>query len=127
MNRFTDFAQSKDAVAFKEAFTEAVAAKVVAAIDAKKVEIAANMFESGGIAGAKTSVKSHGGKLIDAAKKGESKLPGAVKEDIENVEEAKIEMTRGGRATGNAIKDIIAKNNARLAKKKAAKKKASEE
>ena len=35
------------------------------------------------------------------------------------IAEEKIEMTRGGRATGNAIADIVAKNNARLAKKKA--------
>jgi hypothetical protein len=83
MNRFTDLALDKNALDFQDLFQEVLSQKVSDALDAKKVEIAATMFEDPAIA------------------------------------EEKIEMTRGGRATGNAIADIVAKNNARLAKKKA--------
>jgi hypothetical protein len=83
MNRFTDLALDKNALDFQDLFQEVLSQKVSDALDAKKVEIAATMFEDSAIA------------------------------------EEKIEMTRGGRATGNAIADIVAKNNARLAKKKA--------
>jgi hypothetical protein len=83
MNRFTDLALDKNALDFQDLFQEVLSQKVSDALDAKKVEIAATMFEDPAIA------------------------------------EEKIEMTRGGRATGAAIADIVAKNNARLAKKKA--------
>jgi hypothetical protein len=83
MNRFTDLALDKNALDFQDLFQEVLSQKVSDALDAKKVEIAATMFEDPAIA------------------------------------EEKIEMTRGGRATGNAIADIVAKNNARLSKKKA--------
>ena len=83
MNRFTDLALDKNALDFQDLFQEVLSQKVSDALDAKKVEIAATMFEDPAIA------------------------------------EEKIEMTRGGRATGNAIADIVAKNNDRLAKKKA--------
>lgn len=83
MNRFTDLALDKNALDFQDLFQEVLSQKVSDALDAKKVEIAATMFEDPAIA------------------------------------EEKIEMTRGGRATGNAIADIVAKNNARLAKQKA--------
>jgi hypothetical protein len=132
MTKFTDFAETKDAVSFKEAFEDAVAVKVNDALDAKKAEIAANFFgqvaEAGGIAASKTAVK--GGKWPSPPAKGASKLPGAkaVKEDAEQVVEEPLEKTRSGRLTGDAIKDIVAKNNARLASKKkaAAMKKAAE-
>lgn len=48
-----------------------------------------------------------------------------VKEDAIQVDEEPLEKTRSGRLTGNAIKDVVAKNNTRLAIKMAAKKKAA--
>ena len=91
MSKFTDFAEMKDAIGFKNTFQDAVAEKVSAALENFKTNLAQSIFKNND----------------------------EVNEEAENVEEEKIEMTRGGRATGNAIKDIVAKNNARIAKKKA--------
>ena len=173
MSKFTDFAEMKDAIGFKNTFQDAVAEKVSAALENFKTNLAQSIFknndevneEAKGNLPAGVKVKkitgetaegpsehevSHNGKSLGvishdwegshnavhapngkggeedyshhsthhAAVKAILKTHG-IKEEVENVEEEKIEMTRGGRATGNAIKDIVAKNNARIAKKKA--------
>lgn len=44
MSTFTKFAETKNAADFKEIFTQALAAKVGEALEAKKFEVAQNFF-----------------------------------------------------------------------------------
>lgn len=46
MTKFVDLAANRDAVGFKDAFDQAIAQKVGDALDAQKVELAVNMFNS---------------------------------------------------------------------------------
>ena len=47
MTKFVNFAEIKDAASFKDAFENAIAAKVNDALEAKKLEIAVNYFNGG--------------------------------------------------------------------------------
>ena len=82
MTKFVDFAETKDAAAFKDAFEQALSVKVFDALEAKKIEVAQSMFpameeevvaeEKGGFSNADLSVTPH---WPEPVHKGKATLP----------------------------------------------------